>query len=466
LKPLSRRLLQLVSALVAASTLFAALTSLAIAQDIDYDPGAHIRTFIEHEFYRDTVPRPISVLTGATDLKVTDWPNDAGSTVCVTFSKMDWEDTGVIMNNGMQMTDLFYVIEWAETPEGLWEEADRFPVNTQFLNDDWGTFGFLPEGYNTTHYSQISYELETEGDEEATAEKTPIYIRVGLAAGESAMAGYYFPTIGSGTSKENYFHYAKKFNLVFIILIALVMMTFISKARKGMNLYIRRIAGLEAIDEAIGRATEMGRSMFYLCGLGFMSDVSTIAATNILGRVAFRVAEYESNLLVPSYDPIVMSVCQEVVKQAYTEAGRPDNYKEDNIFFLTQAQFSYVSAVNGMMVREKPAANFYFGYYFAESLLLAETGNQVGAIQIAGTDALVQIPFFISACDYTLIGEELYAASAYISREPKLLGSIKAIDMAKAVIILLIIFGTILGTLYAFDGPDKLQILSYIFAEQ
>lgn len=454
------------SALVAASTIFAALTSLAYAQDIEYDPGAHIRTFIGHEFYRDTVPRPKSVLTGATDLKVMDWPNDAGNTVCVTFSKMNWEDTGVIMNNGMQMTDLFYVVEWAETPEGLWEEADRFPINTQFTGDDWGTFGFLPEGYETTHYSQVTYELETEGDEEVSADKTPVYIRIGLAAGELAMAGYYFPSIGSGTSTENYFHLARKFHLVLIILIALVMMTFISKARKGMNLYIRRIAGLEAVDEAIGRATEMGRSMFYLCGLGYMSDVSTIAATNILGRVAHRVAEYESNLLVPAYDPIVMSVCQEVVKQAYTEAGRPDNYKEDNIFFLTQAQFSYVSAVNGMMVREKPAANFYFGYYYAESLLLAETGNQVGAIQIAGTDALVQIPFFISACDYTLIGEELYAASAYISREPKLLGSIKAIDLAKAVIIMLIIFGTILATLYAFDGPDKLQILNYIFAEQ
>lgn len=161
-----------------------------------------------------------------------------------------------------------------------------------------------------------------------------------------------------------------------------------------------------------------------------------------------------------------MSVCQELVKQAYIEAGRPDNYKADNVFFLTQAQFSYVSAVNGMMVREKPAANFYFGYYYAESLLLAETGNQIGAIQIAGTDALVQIPFFISSCDYTLIGEELYAASAYISREPRLLGSIKAIDMAKAVIIFLIIFGSVLGTIHAFTDIDQLQILDYIFAEQ
>jgi len=65
------------------------------------------------------------------------------------------------------------------------------------------------------------------------------------------------------------------------------------------------------------------------------------------------------------------------------------------------------------MLREKPAANFFMGMFYAESLILAETGNRTGAIQIAGTDADTQLPFFITACDYTLMGEELYAASAY-----------------------------------------------------
>jgi hypothetical protein len=67
--------------------------------------------------------------------------------------------------------------------------------------------------------------------------------------------------------------------------------------------------------------------------------------------------------------------------------------------------------------------------------VLAETGNATGAIQIAGTDSDAQLPFFISACDYTLIGEELYAGSVYLSRHPLLLGALKAQDYAKAVII-------------------------------
>jgi hypothetical protein len=87
------------------------------------------------------------------------------------------------------------------------------------------------------------------------------------------------------------------------------------------------------------------------------------------------------------------------------------------------------------MVRERPAANFLIGSFFAESLIFAETGQGIGAIQIAGTADLAQLPFFVAACDYTLIGEELYAASAYLSREPVLMGSIKAQDIVKAALL-------------------------------
>ncbi len=98
------------------------------------------------------------------------------------------------------------------------------------------------------------------------------------------------------------------------------------------------------------------------------------------------------------------------------------------------------------MVREKPATVFFMGMFYAESLIMAETGNSIGAIQIAGTDAVTQLPFFITACDYTLIGEELYAASAYLSRDPLLLSTLKAQDAGKLIIMILLAVGILLYT--------------------
>jgi hypothetical protein len=208
------------------------------------------------------------------------------------------------------------------------------------------------------------------------------------------------------------------------------------------------------VDEAIGRATELGKPILYLTGAGGMSDPSTLAASVILGRVAKRVASYETDLLVPHRDPIVMSVCQEITKQSYLEAGKPDAFKEDSNFFITDDQFSYTAAVDGIMLRRKPAANFFMGSYYAEALLLTETGASTGAIQIAGTDSDHQLPFFVTTCDYTLIGEELYAASAYLSREPVQVGTLRGQDLGKAFILVVLGAGTLLATVGVVIGAE------------
>ena len=94
-------------------------------------------------------------------------------------------------------------------------------------------------------------------------------------------------------------------------------------ARSGKEVFVRRIPGLEAVDEAIGRATEMGRSILYSLGLGTIAEVPTIASMTILGQVARRTADYETPLLVPCRDPIVMNVVREVVRTSYLDEGRP-----------------------------------------------------------------------------------------------------------------------------------------------
>jgi hypothetical protein len=217
-----------------------------------------------------------------------------------------------------------------------------------------------------------------------------------------------------------------------------------SYGKRTKELYIRPIAGIQAVEEAIGRATEMGKPILYVPGLSTIEDIATLASLNILGPVAEKAAEYDSKIIVPNRDPIVYTIAQEIVKESYLRAGRPDAFDEGNIYFVTGRQFAYAAAVNGLMLREKPATNFFLGMFWAESLLLAETGNMTGAIQIAGTDAVTQLPFFIVACDYTLIGEELYAAGAYMGKDPKLRGGLKGQDANKVfLLIALVVFAVL-----------------------
>ncbi len=243
-----------------------------------------------------------------------------------------------------------------------------------------------------------------------------------------------------------------------VLICAIVLVTLWAIRGRAEEVYIRPIAGLEAVNDAIGRATEMGRPMLYVSGLGGVSSISTIASMLILGHLSRRAAAYESDIIVPCNDPLVMATEREIVRQAYTEAGRPDAYRPENIYFLTDSQFGYVAAVDGIMMREKPAANFYMGYFYAEALILAETGNAAGAIQIAGTDADTQLPFFITACDYTLMGEELYAASAYLSRQPLLVAQLRGQDIAKVIIGAAVLVGVVAATVAALGSGEIAQL--------
>jgi hypothetical protein len=271
------------------------------------------------------------------------------------------------------------------------------------------------------------------------------------------------PQVGPVVSSAQWFNTHRMNVLVIALLVSVLVVYYIRRAHAGDKLFVRKIAGLDAIDDAVGRSTEMGRPILYSFGLGYLNEVWTIASLSILHRVAQKCAEYSTRLLIPQYDPLVMSAAQETVKQAYMEKGRPDLYDERDIPFLTADQFGYAAGVDGMMLREKPGAVFWQGYFYAESLILAETGHSVGAIQIAGTTSVEQVPFFVVACDYTLIGEEMYAASCYLRPEPQMLGSLKGEDFTKAIILIFLIFSTALGTLgvlfkhfFDIDGPNLL----------
>jgi len=245
-----------------------------------------------------------------------------------------------------------------------------------------------------------------------------------------------------------YFQVQRLTMFVCIVLLSATILYYIARANRGESIYLRSIPGLKAFEEAVGRATEMGRIVLFVPGIMDMDQVETVAGVIILGHVAKMTAQYETPLEVPVARSIVMEAGREIVKESYLSVGRPDLYNDNMVHYLTDEQFAYAAGVDGIMLRDKPAACFYQGKFYAESLILAETGNSIGAIQIAGTASQAQIPFFVTACDYTLIGEEFLTASAYLSQKPSLLGSIKGQDMGKLIIMLAIIVFVILNAIH------------------
>lgn len=386
-----------------------------------------------------------AALPAPVELQVIDTPNDGGGSLTAIWapSPADTADAQYQVLLGEAGTD----------PASLKVIAE-FPANARYVKDAKGAWWTRPAERSWHHY------VIRNGKGVDLKDGTLYAVTVAMRRGEERVVG---PLL-QATPSPNWFNWSQVNNLILALGFGALVFYTISHAKRN-NIFLRRIPGLDAVDEAIGRATELGKPILYLTGAHDMGDPSTIAAAVILGRVAKRTAAYETELMVPHREPITMAVCQEITKQAYLEAGKPDLFKEDSNFFITSDQFSYTAAVDGIMLRKKPAANFFMGSYFAESLLLTETGASTGAIQIAGTDSDHQLPFFVTTCDYTLIGEELYAASAYLSKEPVQIGTLRGQDMGKAVILSVILIGTLLATVGVATGGSWPQLFLDFFKD-
>ena len=138
--------------------------------------------------------------------------------------------------------------------------------------------------------------------------------------GCSAAAQPHSP-VASATAQGNWYHFGKTNVLLATLVFAIATVYFITAGKRGKALYIRPIGGISAVDEAIGRATEMGRPILFVLGTGTAGDIATIAGYTILARVARRTAEYQTPILVPVNDPVMMAMAQETVREAYLEAG-------------------------------------------------------------------------------------------------------------------------------------------------
>ncbi len=227
----------------------------------------------------------------------------------------------------------------------------------------------------------------------------------------------------------------------------------IARANRGKELFIRRIGGLNAIDEAVGRATELGRPVFMVPGLSDSINAKSMQAINIFAYVSRVASRFSNPIMVCCYNASILAVAQEVIRDVYQQEGAIEKYDQDSVRFISDRQFAFAAATSGLILREQAAAVFLLGEFYAESLILAETANSIGAIQVASSTELTQTPFFIAACDYVLIGDEFYAASAYLTRQPVLVGSLVGQDWGKLLMMALVALGVVFNTAQIAGGP-------------
>jgi hypothetical protein len=235
------------------------------------------------------------------------------------------------------------------------------------------------------------------------------------------------------------------------------------RARRGAHVQVRAFPPLLALDRAVADSVAQGRPVFFVAGSQDIDNMQTVAALAVLRPLARKVAAAGGRLFVPTNRSLVMDNAREICRRAYHDAGCADLWRDDWVAYISDDHLGFVARVDGLIARERPGLCVLMGFFASESLLLAEGGHQVGAVQIAGTASAVQLPFLVASCDHVLLGEELFAAGASLEGDTARLGSLRGQDLCKLAAAVCLVAGSLVATLADVTGAQPWLFLRDAF---
>lgn len=241
------------------------------------------------------------------------------------------------------------------------------------------------------------------------------------------------------------------FGLLIVMFITVSVLTYYSGRMKLPN--VRKIPGLDAIEEAIGRCTETGRPVH--CSVGDTGGLRSayapqvIAGIEVLRFVAALVAKYKTRIIVSTPFSEAIPLIEDTLTAGYADAGVPDYFRGDHVRFI--AANAYIAGVLGILTEENCGANIMLGPFGAGTVLWGMAGKAIGALGIAGTARQAQLPYIVVCFDYGLIGEEIFAAGAYVSKDPYGISGLMANDLLRVFTIFLILIGVLFTTMGAVE---------------
>ena len=230
------------------------------------------------------------------------------------------------------------------------------------------------------------------------------------------------------------------------------------RASKGHVPHVRHLAAFDSINEAIGRAAEMGKPVHFTTGHsggGMYSSIAGehMAGFSLLSYVARQCAEKDARLITTVSFSEMIQIAEDVISNAAIAVGRPDYFQKDMVRFASDNWLGYDMYAMSVIGEEQCAANIMIGAMDSTSSMIISAGGAVqGAIGIGGASGTgvsgpSSIAPFIVFCDYVLIGEETPAAGAIVSGDVDSLSGTVSSDYVKVISILAILAGTVMISL-------------------
>jgi hypothetical protein len=239
--------------------------------------------------------------------------------------------------------------------------------------------------------------------------------------------------------------------LIVLLIVVIITLIYHERARVGrLTLNLRPLPGLDIVRQALANGAETGRAVHLSPGPGSIAGrgntAETIAGLLAAERVAAEAALNGASILCSSGDAVAHLALRGSMRQAYQRAGLGQDYRPSSIQLLAhQDPMAYASGVTTLYGRQKLEASQMLGGFDQDLLLASEVGAQLGVPQLIGATSTTAQPLALLTADHTLIGEEIYAAEAYLANTAVAQSRLKTQDALRTVLIVVILIVAVAG---------------------
>lgn len=230
-----------------------------------------------------------------------------------------------------------------------------------------------------------------------------------------------------------------------ILLLALIFL------RRRSPAAFRSIPAYEQLSRAVGLAVENGSRLHFSLGRGSLFGArggSALAALAMLRRLTERTSLSDKPPVVTAGDASLAILSQDTLQSGYRAAAAEDQYRFTTGRLTGLTSFSYAAGALPVVHDENVSANVFLGDMGVEAALLTESAERENSTLIAASDNLSAQSIFYASSQEPLVGEELFAAGAYMGAGAAHDASLNAQDILRW----LVIVGILIGSLFKLFG--------------
>ena len=231
-----------------------------------------------------------------------------------------------------------------------------------------------------------------------------------------------------------------------IALASILLLVFTLLRRRSPGVY-RDIEAYNRLNRAVGRAVEDGTRLHISIGRGNLFTSrggSALAGLAMLQQLSERTSLSDNPPIVTSGDASLTILSQDTLQSGYRAAGAEEQYRFTTGRLTGLTPFAFAAGTLPIASDENVSTNVVIGDLGAESALLVESADREDIDLIAASDNLSAQSVLYAASQDPLIGEELFAAGAYVGAGATHEASLQVQDVMRWLVILAILGGALL----------------------